>query len=107
CAAAIGKRARKILRDASPGDVAETFDQPCLEQWAYDAQIRPMRRKQRIGHGGLKLGNEGVRGQPCYIEQHAPGERVPVGVQSRRRKSDQRVAWDNLVSIDHSRLLDD
>ena len=53
-------------------------------------QIRAMRRQQRVADRHVRAGHGASHVEPGDVEGDAPGERVAVGVQARRRQPDQR-----------------
>ena len=57
--------------------------------------------------GHAKLRHEGIRRHPGDVEEHAAGERIAVGVKSRRRQADQDVARLDRPAVDDLRPFDD
>ncbi len=59
-----------------------------------------MRNEQRLADRAAKCGDHGVHGQPGAVERNPPGERVTVGVQSGRGKTDEDVPRADALTVD-------
>ena len=65
-----------------------------------DAQIRAVRRQQRVADGRAELAARTCRPPARPLEEHAPRQRVAVGVQAGRRQADQHVARHDRSAVD-------
>ena len=91
--AAVGQHARQILGDAAAGDVRHPLDESRVEQRPHRAQVRPMRREQRLADASSpSSGTNVVRREAADVEEHAARQRIAVGVQTGRRQADQHIA---------------
>ena len=104
--AALREDPRQILRNPAAGDVREPLHVPALEKRTDERQITAMRRKQRSSRRRAQFPDERVGLQAGDVEEHAPGERIPVGMQTGRRQANQDVARHDRPAVDDLRPLD-
>src|SRR5207247_1622874 len=100
------QRTRHIFGDAAPGDVREAFDEIALDERPHGAQVRTVRREQRVGDRRAKLGDERVGPQAAGVEQDPAGKGIAVGVKTGGRETDQSIARHDRPPIDDALAVD-
>ena len=71
-----------------------------------DRQVTTVRREQRRARRRAEFPHEGVGLQARDVEEHAPGERIAVGMQTGRRQANQDVARHDRPAVDDLRPVD-
>ena len=98
------EHARQVVGDAAAGDVGHAFDEGGLA-WS-PIKGRTTDRYDRCGTSSASpierpsAGIDGVHGQPGAVERNAPRQRVAVGVQSGRGKTDEDVPRGDGLAVD-------
>ena len=100
CRAPIGQRPWEVLCHSAARDVGHALHQIRGEQGAERAEVRAVRRQQRIRDRDAELWHPRVGHKPAFVEQHPARQRVSVGMESRGREGHQRITRRDPAPVD-------
>ena len=99
--------ALEVARETAAGDVAERGDLALGGERQAVQRVDLGRLEEFLAEGAAELFHVAVERQASLVKQDVAGQRVAVGVQSRRTHGDEHVAIADLVRAEEAISLDD